>query len=83
MDHGLLKSVIADQWALIQSVQISPRAYEFEPNANYVLTGLRRSGKSTLLYDICQRLVSNGVDWNQIIYINFDRKIFIKSCNLL
>ena len=72
MAHGVLKSVIADQWALIQSVQISPRAYEFEPNANYVLTGLRRSGKSTLLYDICQRLVSNGVDWNQIIYINFE-----------
>ena len=72
MDHGLLKAVIADQWDLIQNVQIIPREYEFEPNANYVLTGLRRVGKSTLLYGICQQLIAGGTDWKQIIYINFE-----------
>ena len=72
MDHGLLKTVIADQWELIQNVQIIPREYEFEANANYVLTGLRRAGKSTLLYGICQRLIAGGTDWKQIVYINFE-----------
>lgn len=72
MNHGLLKAVIADQWELIQNVQIIPRGYAFEPNANYVLTGLRRAGKSTLLYNICQRLIADGTDWKQIVYINFE-----------
>ncbi|MDD7064273.1 MAG: AAA family ATPase, partial [Mollicutes bacterium] len=34
--------------------------------------GLRRSGKSTLLYKRVQDLISSEVDWKQIIYINFD-----------
>ena len=39
---------------------------------NYIITGLRRAGKSTLLYQKVQDLVANGVSWNQIIYINFE-----------
>ena len=49
-----------------------PRDYEFEENGNYVLVGLRRAGKSTLLYKIVLDLVASGVDWEQIIYINFE-----------
>jgi predicted AAA+ superfamily ATPase len=37
-----------------------------------VLTGIRRSGKSTLLKMIIQELKSKGVQDNQIIYINKD-----------
>ncbi|MDD3360807.1 MAG: ATP-binding protein [Hespellia sp.] len=48
------------------------REYTFEKNGNYVLTGLRRAGKSTLLYKIARELVEAGADWNQIIYVNFE-----------
>lgn len=72
MNHELLKSVIFDQHAVIQAAQIVPRGYTFEENANYVLVGLRRAGKSTLLFDIARRLVAQGAEWNQIIYINFE-----------
>lgn len=72
MDRELLKSVIFDQHEVIKNIEIIPRDYEFEPNADYVLTGLRRAGKSTMLYKMCRELVASGTDWNNIIYINFE-----------
>lgn len=72
MNHDLLKTVIYDQHEIIKNFQIVEREYEFDINANYVVIGLRRAGKSTLLYKIVQELVKAGTDWNQIIYINFE-----------
>ena len=73
MNHEVLKQVIQDQHEIIRNTVIIPRnAYPFDPHANYVLTGLRRSGKSTLLYHQVQKLVENGVRWEQIIYVNFE-----------
>jgi len=37
-----------------------------------VITGIRRSGKSTLLIQIQDELMENGVDADQIIHINLD-----------
>lgn len=72
MNHNILKRVILDQIELIQSVEISQRNYSFEKNVNYILVGLRRAGKSTLLYDIARKLVESGCVWSQIVYINFE-----------
>lgn len=72
MNHDLLKTVIYDQHEIIKNFQIVEREYEFDINANYVVIGLRRAGKSTLFYKIVQDLVKAGTDWNQIIYINFE-----------
>ncbi len=72
MNHDLLKTVIFDQHEIIRNFQIVDREYEFDLHANYVVIGLRRAGKSTLLYKIVQDLIATGTDWNQIIYINFE-----------
>lgn len=72
MNHDSLKTAIFDQHEIIKNFKIVNREYQFDLNANYVLIGLRRAGKSTLLYKIVQDLVSQGTDWNQIIYINFE-----------
>ncbi|MBO7661908.1 MAG: ATP-binding protein [Clostridia bacterium] len=73
MNHEVLKQVIQDQHEVIRNARIVPRnAYVFDPGANYILTGLRRSGKSTLLYHMVQKMVHDGVLWEQIIYINFE-----------
>ena len=72
MNHTILKTVILDQHVVIQNSVISPRTYSFEENGNYILVGLRRAGKSTLLYQRVRDLVAGGVDWTQIIYINFE-----------
>lgn len=72
MNHELLKRVIYDQHEVIARARIVPRAYRLEEKANYVLTGLRRSGKSTMLYSMVQNLVENGVGWDAITYVNFE-----------
>ena len=37
-----------------------------------VLTGIRRSGKSTVMQMICQQLQQRGVDPNRVLYINME-----------
>ncbi len=72
MQHDLLRRVILEQHEGIRRTEIIPRAITLSPEINQVLTGLRRAGKSTLLYGLVKQLVANGVDWNRIIYINFE-----------
>ena len=72
ISNNILKNVIFDQRENIREFNIVPREYSFEANGSYVLVGLRRAGKSTLLYKMVQDLVASGVSWEQIIYINFE-----------
>jgi len=72
MKHSVLKQVIYDQNEFIKSVEIIDRDYVFEKNVNYILVGLRRAGKSTLMYRIVKDLIADGCEWSQIIYINFE-----------
>ncbi len=72
MNHSILKQVILEQIEIIQGAEIIERDYEFEKNINYILVGLRRAGKSTLLYKIARELVEAGCDWSQIVYVNFE-----------
>lgn len=72
MNHEILKRVIYDQHQTIKNTSIVLRDVVLDKNANYVLVGLRRAGKSTLLYKRVQDLISEGINWEQIIYINFD-----------
>ena len=72
MNRELLKRIIFDQHEVIRNADIIPRRYTFDPHANYVVTGVRRAGKSTLLYGKVRELVRSGVAWERIIYINFE-----------
>jgi predicted AAA+ superfamily ATPase len=72
MDHAVIKSVIADMRAYIKTVSIIDRHVLFEDQANYVITGIRQCGKSFVLYKKVRDLVASGVDWNDIIYVNFE-----------
>ena len=46
-----------------------------------VITGIRWSGKSVILKQIINELVNNGVDKEQIIYINFEFEDYYDICN--
>jgi len=78
MNHDILKKVIYDQHQVIKDSIIVDREIVLEKNVNYVLVGLRRAGKTTLLYKRVQDLIKSGVEWNQIIYINFDDERLIE-----
>ena len=85
MNHDKIREVIFDNRTFIQSEQIVYRDCQFDDKVNYVLVGLRRAGKSTLLYERVQELVKNGVSWNQIVYINFEderlTEFALSDCN--
>ena len=46
-----------------------------------VLTGIRRSGKSTLMINHIQHLISNGIDNKEVLFVNFEDPRFNLEMN--
>ena len=72
MNNEILKTIILEQHEVIKASEIIPRDVCIDKNDNRILVGIRRSGKTTLLYRLVKELISEGIDWKQIIYINFE-----------
>ena len=72
MDHEILKKIIYEQHQIIRSLDIVPRNIEIDESNNRILVGIRRSGKTTMLYNLAKKIVEKGAGWKQIIYINFE-----------
>ncbi len=47
-----------------------------------IVTGVRRSGKSTVLLQTLQQLIDNGAPATNILYVNFEEPIFSADLNL-
>jgi predicted AAA+ superfamily ATPase len=72
MEKDLIKTIIAENHARIPRLKVYYRNITFERNANYILTGQRRAGKTFLLYHRIQEILEQGVHVNEILYINFE-----------
>ena len=72
MNKTVLKSVLADNQTEIVLHKVVPRNFKFEDFGNYVFTGIRRAGKSYLLYQRMQQLLAAGTGWDEMLYINFE-----------
>ncbi len=72
MDKNVLKTIIADNMAEIPYYKVNPRDFRFEDAGNYVFVGMRRAGKSYLLYQQMQKLLAKGVRLQKMLYINFE-----------
>ncbi len=72
MDREILKQIILDNQHEVPNYQVNIREFEFEEFGNYVLVGIRRAGKSFLLYQRMQELLKQGMDWSDMLYINFE-----------
>lgn len=72
MNKEVLKSVLVDYQTEIPRHKVIPRDFHFEELGNYVLVGIRRAGKSYLLYQRIQQLLSAGTGWDEMLYINFE-----------
>ena len=72
MDKNILKAVISDNLAEIPGYRVNPRTINFEDAGNYVLVGIRRAGKSYMLYQRMQQLLANGVRPQEMLYVNFE-----------
>ena len=65
---NVIKQCIIDKREEIASLDIVERPFAFEECANYVFVGLRRVGKTYMLYQRVNQLLSNGVDQKDILF---------------
>lgn len=72
MNKEILKQVIADNKLEISNYQLIERNFNFEEFGNYVFVGIRRAGKSFLLYQRIQQLLKSGIGWDEMLYVNFE-----------
>lgn len=84
IDKNTIKLIIAENQQFISKVKLFKREYSFEKNLNYVLVGLRRAGKSYLLYERIQQLMKEGHSKEEFLYFNFedDRLLNIQVSDL-
>ena len=50
------------------------RPFYHENDLIKVITGVRRCGKSSLMQLIAKELIKSGVDENNIVYLNLDKR---------
>ena len=73
MDKQIIKTIIIEKQVAIPSYELTHRKIKFGDKANYVLVGLRRAGKSYLLYQDIQTQINEGnATVENILYINFE-----------
>lgn len=48
------------------------RNYDLEENVNYCFVGIRRTGKSYMMYQQIHKLMNDGIPLSQIVYVNFE-----------
>lgn len=72
VSKDIIREVIIDNRKFVDNKVVINRDFHFMSNACYVLIGVRRAGKSFLLYQQIQKLLKEGHSWDEIIYINFE-----------
>ena len=84
MNRDTLKQIMIDQKETYLNNTIITTQYPLEENVNYCFVGIRRTGKSYLMYQQIKQLESKGVSLSQIVYVNFEdeRLLEIKVTDL-
>lgn len=84
MNRDYLKQIIIDQREMYLNNSIVYRNYQLEENANYCFVGIRRTGKSYMMYQQIKKLMDNGIPMEQVVYVNFEdeRLLEIKADDL-
>ena len=72
MNRENMKQILIDQKEMYLNNSVIHRNYELEDNVNYCFVGIRRTGKSYMLYQQIKKLIVDGVSLNQIAYVNFE-----------
>lgn len=60
----ILKEVLLDNRNEVSRQKVIPRNFHFEDFGNYVFIGIRRAGKSFLLYQRIQQMLAQGYTWD-------------------
>ena len=72
MNRDTLKQIMIDQKEIYLNNPLITREYPLENNVNYCFVGIRRTGKSYMMYQQIKQLEADGVPMSQIVYVNFE-----------
>ena len=72
MNRDTLKQIMVDQKDIYLNNEVIVRHYPLEENINYCFVGIRRTGKSYMMYQQIQSLLAKKVPLSQIVYVNFE-----------
>ena len=72
MDKQLLKQILRENQLEVERYVVEPRELKFDNFPCRVLVGVRRAGKSYMLYHHIQQMLAEGHKWDEILYMNFE-----------
>ena len=73
LDKSVIKRLIVEYQQNARVKKLLPRQHIFDNYSNYVLIGIRRAGKSYLLFqDIQQKIASGTFSSEGFVYLNFE-----------
>lgn len=72
MDKQLLKEILLDNRREIEQYQIFERNIDVPSFPCLLFVGVRRAGKSFLLYQKMQQMLKEGRGWDEMLYLNFE-----------
>ena len=73
MEKRIIKNLIVEKQEEIRNIELIVRPLDLEDTVNYVFVGIRRSGKSYMLYQHIKHLLESGqASIENILYVNFE-----------
>lgn len=72
MDKLILKQILRENQQEVERYDVLPREIVIDDFPCRVLVGVRRTGKSYMLYHDIQSKLIGGCSWNDILYMNFE-----------
>ena len=72
LEKRILKQVLASNQKDIEQYRIIPRLLPSDEFSRQVFVGVRRAGKSYMLYQKMQQMLTSGKSWDEMLYLNFE-----------
>lgn len=72
INKNILLEVMLENRKEVMRHTVISRNISLENFDRQVLVGVRRAGKSYMLYGHIQKLIASGYSWDEIVYINFE-----------
>ena len=70
--RNTLKQVLLDNQKDVEQYDIFPRHYDLDSFPLMIFVGVRRSGKSFLLFQRIRQLLAEGKGWDEMLYLDFE-----------
>ena len=68
----VIREILLENRKEVELQHVVPRNFQMVDFAIYVLIGVRRAGKSFMLYQQIQQNLKRGITWDSMLYINFE-----------